>query len=482
MNRSVGLVISAVVVAGAALLWTAVMFNIPVMSGSLRESVFGMWTYLYSLDVPAPQVLAAAVSLAIVFAAGINLLEWRITNRLRRSLNILRTPLAPKIIMEQTRGVFAGEVSITVLIPAYNEETTLSATLTSLLSQSHRPERVIVVADNCTDDTTSIAHSFGIEVFETRANRQKKAGALNQVLSVILPLQGDNDVIMVLDADTTLDPGFLESGVRRFEGDRALMAVGGLFYGESGGGILGQMQRNEYLRYSSHLKRRRGRVFVLTGTASMFRARALREVARSRGTALPGTPGDVYDTHALTEDNELTLALKTLGALITSPSTCTVVTEVMPTLRALWVQRLRWQRGALENIGSYGLTPPTVRYWAQQLGIGYSVIALTSFLCLMLVTLLALDQWIWFPFWLGLGTIFTLERVVTVWKGGFWARLLAVTVIPELLFDIYLNLIYVKGIIDISRGRDGLWGTEPAGPPMIQSGRPANRIRSSDGH
>ncbi|MEB0303377.1 glycosyltransferase family 2 protein, partial [Mucilaginibacter sp. 5C4] len=108
-------------------------------------------------------------------------------------------------------------------------------------------------------------------------------------------------------------------------------------------------------------------------------------------------------TYALTEDNELTLALKSLGGLITSPTQCTVVTELMPTLPALWQQRLRWQRGALENIGTYGLTPATLRYWAQQLGIGYSVIALTSFLSLMVLTLLAVSTWIWFPFWLCLG-------------------------------------------------------------------------------
>ncbi|WP_233191435.1 glycosyltransferase family 2 protein [Cryobacterium sp. M96] len=114
--------------------------------------------------------------------------------------------------------------------------------------------------------------------------------------------------------------------------------------------------------------------------------------------AVAGASGDVYDTAALTEDNELTIALKSLGALIISPSKCTVVTEAMPTVRTLWVQRLRWQRGALENIGACGVSPFTFRYWAQQLGLGYSFIALSAFLLLMLVTLLAIDSWVWFPF------------------------------------------------------------------------------------
>ena len=458
ISRSVGLIVAALAIGAASLLWVAVASDEPIAGRAVDEGVLFVWTFLYALDIPAPRVLLAAVALAIFFAAGIALIERRVTNKSRRSSNFRTAPLAPKIVMAATRGEFAGPVAITVLIPAYNEEASLAATLCSLLSQSHRPERVIVVADNCTDGTVAVAREHGAEVYESVGNTKKKAGALNQILARILPDQGDNDIIMIVDADTTLDAGFLEAGVARFTSDRALMAIGGLFYGEPGAGLLGQMQRNEYVRYSAQIKRRRGMVFVLTGTASMFRSRALREVANNRGGAIPGKHGDVYDTLALTEDNELTIALKSLGALIVSPSECTVVTEVMPTLRSLWVQRLRWQRGALENIGAYGITPSTLRYWAQQLGIGYSVIALSSFLLLIVLTLLSVSAWVWFPFWLGIGTVFTVERVVSVWKGGWAARLLAATVIPELLFDMYLNAIYVKGIIDITRGRQGSWG------------------------
>ncbi|TFD66333.1 glycosyltransferase family 2 protein [Cryobacterium ruanii] len=458
MSRSVGLLVAALASGAATVLWVAVASDRPTAGNAIDQVMFFVWTLLYALDIPAPRVLLAAVCLAIFFAVGVALIEYRVTNKSRKSSDFRTAPLAPKIVMAATRGIFAGPVTITVLIPAHNEEASLSATLRSLLSQSHRPERVIVIADNCTDGTVAVALRNGVEVYESMGNTEKKAGALNQILARILPGQGDNDIVMIVDADTTLDAGFLAAGVARFTSDRALMAIGGLFYGEPGAGLLGQMQRNEYVRYSAQIKRRRGMVFVLTGTASMFRPRALMEVASSRGSALPGNPGDVYDTRALTEDNELTIALKSLGALIISPSECTVVTEVMPTLRTLWVQRLRWQRGALENIGAYGITPSTLRYWAQQLGIGYSVIALTTFLFLIALTLFSISAWVWFPFWLGIGTVFTIERVVSVWRGGWAARVLAVTVIPELLFDMYLNAVFVKGIIDITRGRKGSWG------------------------
>lgn len=457
LQRVVGMVVLLIAAAGAGLLWYAVVTGDVDAEPPTRGTLFGIWDVFYDTQLPSPQVMLAAVAVAVLLAAGVALLEQRIANRSRRSSDVWTDPLAPKIVMARTRGVFAGPVTVTVLIPAHNEEASLPATLASLLAQSHRPERVIVVADNCTDATVEVARAAGVEVVETVGNTHKKAGALNQVLAGLLPGQGDNDVVMVMDADTTLDDGFLAVAVARMTSDRALMAVGGLFYGEEGAGLLGQLQRNEYLRYGREMRRRRGRVLVLTGTASLFRPAALREVARLRGTALPGVAGDVYDTAALTEDNELTLALKSLGALMISPEQCTVVTEVMPTWRALWAQRLRWQRGALENLGAYGITAKTLRYWAQQLGIGYGVIALWSYLVLITLMVVVPNAWVWFPFWMGLGVVFLAERVVTVWAGGWRARLLAATLLPELLYDAYLDVVYVKGALDISLGRTATW-------------------------
>ena len=51
----------------------------------------------------------------------------------------------------------------------------------------------------------------------------------------------------------------------------------------------------------------------------MFRAYALKAVADARGYLIPGDAGQVYDTAAMTEDNELTIALKSLGAKMCSP-------------------------------------------------------------------------------------------------------------------------------------------------------------------
>ncbi|MET0467172.1 MAG: glycosyltransferase family 2 protein [Aeromicrobium sp.] len=458
--------ILGVATGAAVLLWLAVAAADRPTGGTQDVGIlFGVWDVVYDTEAPSTRAVVAALSLALLFASGVALLERRIVDRSHRATSSQHKPLAPRIVMAATADVYAGPVTVTVLIPAHDEEASLGATIASLFSQSHRPERVIVVADNCTDSTVAIARRHGVEVIESVGNTQKKAGALNQAMSQVLPDLGDNDVVRVMDADTIQDAGFLATAVDQLTADRALMAVGGVFYGDESPGLLAQFQRNEYIRYGREIRRRRGLVFVLTGTASLFRPLTLRTVAESRGRSIPGTRGDVYDTTSLTEDNELTIAVKSLGGMMVSPARCTVVTELMPTARLLWAQRLRWQRGALENLGASGITPQTFRYWAQQLGIGYGVIALGAYFVLMAVMVLAQDTWVWFPFWVGLGLVFAVERVVTVWDGGWRARLLGATLLPELCFAAFLNLVYVKGIVDIAFGRSAKWKHVPHALP-----------------
>src|SRR5262245_3265921 len=97
-----------------------------------------------------------------------------------------------------------------VVIPAHDEAAGIESTIASVWQQTVRPHDVTVVADNCTADTAAIALANGAQVFETVANRHRKAGALNQFLESHLPLLSDTDVVLVMDADTRLSPRFIE--------------------------------------------------------------------------------------------------------------------------------------------------------------------------------------------------------------------------------------------------------------------------------
>ena len=204
-SRWAGVAIALAVVVAAALLMFAVATKMQVDAGTTsRGTLFGLWSVLYDSQAPEEGTMYTAIALALLLAAGIAIVERRIATRYRRSGDVAATPLAPRLIMDNTRGVFAGPITITVLLPAHNEEASLPGTLDSLFSQSHPPDRVIVVADNCTDGTERIAAARGVEVMPSVGNTRKKAGALNQALSKILPHQGDNDLVMIMDADTQL--------------------------------------------------------------------------------------------------------------------------------------------------------------------------------------------------------------------------------------------------------------------------------------
>jgi cellulose synthase/poly-beta-1,6-N-acetylglucosamine synthase-like glycosyltransferase len=426
----------------------------PVVSFPVLENL----SLYYSWQIPPLFAVISAIAIGSTVVVAFVGLEIRDVNLSRRSHDKRHKKLSPWVLMDRTHGAFYGEITVTVLIPAHNEEKLIAATINSLLLQDRKPDRIIVVADNCTDKTITIAKSLGVEVFESVANDQKKAGALNQAMTALLPELGENDTVMVMDADTVLRQGFLKAAVKHFTEDRGLSAIGGLFFGENRKGLLAQLQKNEFTRYSREIGRRKGRVFVLTGTASVFRARSLRTVVEERGHSLPGTKGQVYDTEALTEDNELTLALKSLGALMVSPPECMVETELMPNLVSLWRQRLRWERGAMENIGAYGITSTTARYWSQQLGLAYSVFALWSYFLLVVLQLVSSDVWVWYPFWIFLAVAFIIEKVWTVRKSGWKARLLAATLIIELIYDTFLGIIFVKGALDMALRRQAHWG------------------------
>ena len=108
----------------------------------------------------------------------------------------------------------------TVLVPAHDEEAVLGATLDSLADQVRPPDRVLVVADNCTDATVEVARGRGVDVVETVENLEKKAGALNQQLARLLPTADVADVVLVMDADSTINSDFLEVALGLLEATR----------------------------------------------------------------------------------------------------------------------------------------------------------------------------------------------------------------------------------------------------------------------
>jgi cellulose synthase/poly-beta-1,6-N-acetylglucosamine synthase-like glycosyltransferase len=94
---------------------------------------------------------------------------------------------------------------IAILIPAHNEASAIEATVTDIKRVAPAGTRILVVADNCTDDTAPLARSAGAEVVERHdSDRRGKGHALafgRDHLAADPP-----EVVMVIDADCTV-PG-----------------------------------------------------------------------------------------------------------------------------------------------------------------------------------------------------------------------------------------------------------------------------------
>jgi cellulose synthase/poly-beta-1,6-N-acetylglucosamine synthase-like glycosyltransferase len=358
-----------------------------------------------------------------------------------------------RIVRLATRHTDRGLV--VALIPAHNEEDQIENAIRSLHEQTLPADVILVLADNCTDRTARVANQAGAHVYETVDNAHKKAGALNQALDLLLPELRADDSVLVMDADSILAPGFVSEARRRLKD--GVGGVGGVFTGRAGGGFVGMLQRNEYARYARDVARLKGKVLVLTGTATLFSVSTLRDVVTARADGLlPGSP-QVYDTSVLTEDNELTLALLHLGYKVVSPKACRLTTEVMESWGDLYRQRLRWKRGALENLRAYGLTRITLPYWSRQLWTLLGMLVTIAYLSSLAWSLGAEGTLQLRPLWLCVTLIFVLERVVTVRSRGPLQMALAATLLVEMTFDLFLQGVHAKAIGDALVNTERRW-------------------------
>jgi cellulose synthase/poly-beta-1,6-N-acetylglucosamine synthase-like glycosyltransferase len=129
-------------------------------------------------------------------------------------LLMLVTILFAEVLFAMPRGREAaarqaGRRRLTVVMPAHNEASIIANTLHSLLQQLTKSDRLVVVADNCSDQTAAIAAAEGAEVIVRRdLNRRGKAYAVDFAVRHLEPDPPDID--MVIDADCRVATGSIE--------------------------------------------------------------------------------------------------------------------------------------------------------------------------------------------------------------------------------------------------------------------------------
>ena len=230
--------------------------------------------------------------------------------------------------------------TVTIIVPCWNEEFTVSKTIHSLLSLDYPKDKlkIMIVDDGSTDKTWEKIQKFQnnpqIEIY-TKENGGKYT-ALNFGISRL-----NSDLVGCLDADSYVHKDALKNIIMYFK-DREIMAVAPSVKLWQPKGPLQLLQKVEYgfgifTRKMFHYMHA---VYITPGPFSIFRTDVFKKL------------GGYKHAHN-TEDIEIALRMQKNGYKIAHAHNAMVYTVPPDTLRKLLKQRVRWVYGFIKNTTDY---------------------------------------------------------------------------------------------------------------------------------
>lgn len=231
--------------------------------------------------------------------------------------------------------------TVTVIIPAYNEEKTLTGTVESVLKLDYPKDKlkIIIVDDGSTDKTAKIGKEYAKQpniTFYTKPNGGKHT-ALNLALT-----KCETDYVGSLDADSFVDKYALKRIMAYFEDDEEIMAVTPAMKIHNPQTILQHIQRMEFLigillrKVFSFLES----IHVTPGPFTIYK----KEFFEKYG---------YYRKAHQTEDIEIALRIQAKNFRIENSVDAFVYTHGPKKFTPLKKQRLRWYTGFLSNVMDY---------------------------------------------------------------------------------------------------------------------------------
>jgi biofilm PGA synthesis N-glycosyltransferase PgaC len=228
-------------------------------------------------------------------------------------------------------------LSVTVIVPAYNEEASIADTVRSIQAQTYSIDEIVVVDDCSNDRTGEIARALGATVLRTPHNQGTKAQAQNYALPYV-----KTSLFATIDADTTLAPNAIERTLRYFNDPKALVVCGFVVPQK----INTIWERGRFIEYLYGLtiikpaQNHNRTVVVASGCFSVFRTDPIRDEFGG------------FQSRTMAEDMDLTWEIEGAGyhAYFASDAVCYPVDP--PTFRIYIQQVGRWNRSFLQNISA----------------------------------------------------------------------------------------------------------------------------------
>ena len=372
--------------------------------------------------------------------------------------------------------------SVTVLVPAHNEEGVIVLTVNSVLASDIKNLQVIVVDDGSTDKTGQLldehfANHPQVHIIH-QVNRGKSAS-----LSLAMSLS-KTEIVVTIDADTEIEPDAIGKLLRHFSDPKTGAVAGNVKVGNRSRWLT-RWQALEYIT-SQNMEKRAfdllNCITVVPGALGAWRKEAIRAAG-----------GISADTVA--EDADLTVAIRRLGWRVTYEEEAIAWTEAPETPGQLIRQRFRWTFGTLQTFWKHSDTLFRPKYgtlgWVALPNVFVFQLALPlispliDLLFLGSIVLWALEKWhlSWLPqihsttgdllrsvfFFLGFLLIDVLTCVIAfaLERKEDWTLL-----VPVLLQRFYYRqLMYVvlfRSVKEAVSGRPVGWrGVEPEAPRSV---------------
>lgn len=229
--------------------------------------------------------------------------------------------------------------SISVLIPAWNEEKTISGTIESVFEIDYPIKEVIVIDDGSTDKTKEIVEKLLKKYPHLKLLTQENSGkgaALNNGIK-----NSKGELIVVVDADSYPSKDSFKKLVGFFD-DTQTGAATCVFIPRNTNKIIEKMQLIEYnvIAFTRKLLGYVDSIYVTPGPLAMYRKSVLEEVGG-------------FDTKNITEDIEIAWHITQAGYKIRMNLSASATTTAPNKFKAWYRQRRRWGLGGIQCISKY---------------------------------------------------------------------------------------------------------------------------------
>lgn len=231
------------------------------------------------------------------------------------------------------------DYSISVLVPAYNEEKTIEDTINSIFEIDYPIEEVIAINDGSTDRTKEIIQRLLKKYPKLKLLDKKNSGKGSSLNHGIKMAKGE--LIVVVDADSYPAKDSFKKMVGYFDEEKVGAATC-VIVPRNKNTLLEKMQFIEYnvIAFTRKLLEYVDGIYVTPGPLAMYRKTALEKIGG-------------FDENNLTEDIELTWRIIHAGY---ERKMClsTYVTTTAPNKWKLWYrQRRRWGVGGIQCMAKY---------------------------------------------------------------------------------------------------------------------------------